>query len=489
MYLKFEKYLCVLNSYLFSFSIILWIDATSESTIVQSLKDIQAKYNHILKDPFLSSDQNTVLDWISNYYKQEWLLIYDNADHDNISLLKRYMPAGESGNILITSRNPYLDRITDNVKEAVSEMCLAEALEFFFKASYLQNSNIDIYEHAKAIVTRLGFIPLAIDLAGSSISGDFYTIHDYIKLLDKNRKVIFKKTFSTEQERNIYESWNMSLNAIQNQAKRNNADAQYALEILELLLFFYYNNISEEIFHRASISNNIDNNYMTNNVYSKFLLLTEDKKWDFDNFKSGIHILLASSLLKKIKKEKYFIYSLHPLVHLWCIDGLDESKKQSLLEAAVIIMAKAVPTEWDENDYIFLQILSPHLTHNDFDMENMFVNKQFATSWRHNGDWQRAEHMQYRVLQTCKNKFQENHYETFQAMGDLASIYWNQGRWEEAEDLYLQVLTLQKRVLGEEHPDILQAMANLACTYWNQGRWKEAEELDLQVLTLQKRVL
>ncbi len=96
------------------------------------------------------------------------------------------MPAGESGNILITSRNPYLDRITDNVKEAVSEMCLAEALEFFFKASHLQNSNIDIYEHAKAIVTRLGFIPLAIDLAGSSISGDFYTIHDYIKLLDKN---------------------------------------------------------------------------------------------------------------------------------------------------------------------------------------------------------------------------------------------------------------------------------------------------------------
>ncbi len=61
-------------------------------------------------------------------------------------------------------------------------------------------------------------------------------------------------------------------------------------------------------------------------------------------------------------------------------------------------------------------------------MKNRFVNKQFATSFKHNGDWQRAEHMQYKVLQTCKNDFQENHPETLQAMGDLASIYSSQGR-------------------------------------------------------------
>ncbi|KAK0218903.1 hypothetical protein IW262DRAFT_1274387 [Armillaria fumosa] len=176
----------MLNLYSFSFSIIFWIDATSESTIVQSLKNIQVKYNHILKNSFVSSanNENTVLDWISHHDQQEWLLIYDNADHNNISLLKKYISAEEHGNILITSRNPYLDHITDNVKEAVSEMCLTEALELFFKASNLQNSNMNICEHAKAIVIRLGFILLAIDLAGSSIAGDFYTIYDYLDLLD-----------------------------------------------------------------------------------------------------------------------------------------------------------------------------------------------------------------------------------------------------------------------------------------------------------------
>ncbi len=123
-------------------------------------------------------------------------MIYDNADHDKISLLKKYVPAGESGNILITSCNPHLDHITDNIKEAVFEMCLAEALELFLKASNLKNSNIEIDKHVEAIVTRLGCIPLAIDLAGSSISGDFYTIHDYLKLLNKNQEVVLKKKFT-----------------------------------------------------------------------------------------------------------------------------------------------------------------------------------------------------------------------------------------------------------------------------------------------------
>ncbi len=126
-----------------------------------------------------------MLKWISDYYEQEWLLIYDNADYISISLLKKYIPAGESGNILITSCNPYLACITDNVKEAVSEMCSNEALDLFFKASGL-NPNNDIYIYAKAIVKKLGFIPLAIDLAGSSIFGNFYTIYDYLALLDKN---------------------------------------------------------------------------------------------------------------------------------------------------------------------------------------------------------------------------------------------------------------------------------------------------------------
>ncbi len=90
------------------------------------------------------------------------------------------------------------------------------------------------------------------------------------------------------------------------------------------------------------ISDDIEDYNIAKNIYSKFLLLTKDKEWDFNNFRGGICVLLASSLLKKAKKEKYFVYSLHPLVHLWCIDGLDDSKKQTL-ETAIIIIVTCMP--------------------------------------------------------------------------------------------------------------------------------------------------
>jgi Tetratricopeptide repeat len=45
------------------------------------------------------------------------------------------------------------------------------------------------------------------------------------------------------------------------------------------------------------------------------------------------------------------------------------------------------------------------------------------------------------------------------------------------------------RVLGQEHLDTLNSIGILASTFWNQGRWKEAEELDVQVMETRKRVL
>ncbi|KAK0477690.1 Tetratricopeptide repeat-domain-containing protein [Armillaria novae-zelandiae] len=110
-------------------------------------------------------------------------------------------------------------------------------------------------------------------------------------------------------------------------------------------------------------------------------------------------------------------------------------------------------------------------------MENIIINEQFRMAFYFNGDWQRAEYMQYKVLETYKDKFEKNHPKILDALSYLASIYWNQGRWKEAEELQLQVLELRNKVLGEEHPDTLTAMANLTCTYQNQGRWKEAEEV------------
>ena len=46
----------------------------------------------------------SVLQWISSI-QEEWLIVFDNADEPPVYVMERFIPPGNRGNILITSRN------------------------------------------------------------------------------------------------------------------------------------------------------------------------------------------------------------------------------------------------------------------------------------------------------------------------------------------------------------------------------------------------
>ncbi|KAF8989127.1 hypothetical protein BDQ17DRAFT_1478987 [Cyathus striatus] len=52
----------------------------------------------------VSYSASMVLQWMTSL-KNEWLLIFDNAD-SSPELIEKFLPSGDNGNILITSRNP-----------------------------------------------------------------------------------------------------------------------------------------------------------------------------------------------------------------------------------------------------------------------------------------------------------------------------------------------------------------------------------------------
>ncbi|KAF8984438.1 hypothetical protein BDQ17DRAFT_1377489, partial [Cyathus striatus] len=77
-----------------------------------------------------------VMQWMTNL-KIKWLLIFDNAD-GSPELVENFLPAGDKGNILITSRNPEHQRIVspENSSE-VLVMSKDTAIELLLKASGL----------------------------------------------------------------------------------------------------------------------------------------------------------------------------------------------------------------------------------------------------------------------------------------------------------------------------------------------------------------
>ena len=95
--------------------------------------------------------------------------MFDNADVPPPAEVGKFIPPGNRGNILITSRNRSMGRIVsfENIIE-ITEMGEADAITLLLNTSCLESSpeHLGVY---KKIVNELCYIPLAIDQAGAYI--------------------------------------------------------------------------------------------------------------------------------------------------------------------------------------------------------------------------------------------------------------------------------------------------------------------------------
>ena len=94
--------------FLVSFSHLFWIDASSEESMEMSLKGISslsaAQYSGV------DGSVESVLQWIS-FLPEDWMIVFDNAD---APLVEKFIPPGNRGNILITSKNKSMGRIVSS---------------------------------------------------------------------------------------------------------------------------------------------------------------------------------------------------------------------------------------------------------------------------------------------------------------------------------------------------------------------------------------
>src|ERR1700728_3425661 len=87
------------------FSNIFWIDSTNDDTIKFSYQMI-AGYPEARASGV--KDMASAIHWLAEM-DSNWLLIFDNADGVS-SMVSKYLPPGNRGNVLITSRNPMMKR-------------------------------------------------------------------------------------------------------------------------------------------------------------------------------------------------------------------------------------------------------------------------------------------------------------------------------------------------------------------------------------------
>ena len=127
---------------------IFWIDTSHNEAINLS-------FENIVRDPEVSAfgvtDMKSAIQWLSRT-DSKWLLVFDNAD-GKPNVVSEYLPAGNRGNVLITSRNPEMKRnVSPGDWIEVEEMEEEDAILLLLRAAHLDESSEEMRQASKPIV-------------------------------------------------------------------------------------------------------------------------------------------------------------------------------------------------------------------------------------------------------------------------------------------------------------------------------------------------
>ena len=169
---------------------------------------------------------------------------------------------------------------------------------------------------------------------------------------------------------------------------------------------------------------------------------------------------------------------------------LGKENESTLKSLAIVASVYLDQGQWDKAEELFLKVIETKRRVLGEEHPNTLTSmNNLASTYYNQGRWDKAEELFLKVIEKSRRVVGEEHPGTLTSMNNLASTYRNQGRWKKAEELGVRVMKTLRRVLGEEHPDTLTSMANLALTYYKQGRWEKAEELFVTVIETRRRVV
>ena len=438
--------------------------------------------------------------------------MFDNADAPPPEVVEKFIPSGNRGNILITSRNKSMGKIVpfENRIE-IEEMEEADAITLLLKASCLDPLPQHL-EVSKKIVTELCCIPLAIDHAGAYIEAGKCDFDEYLRQLSVHRQALMSDatfTGASKYNKSVYGTWDLSFKEIERRAGGLSApkDAQAAkaaILILQICAFYHHTSISKDIFRsaaEAAIKQDVNSDRFKKLPQAVTLLdhtllgLDNDGHWDEFTFGQGISVLLSFSLIKR--DQSFKTISFHPLVHYWSRERLSRFEQQKMCEIGSTILSCAIPDEYESQHYRLRRIIFPHIKANKkHERQIGLAEKYYDDKWANfalvlmeNGDLNNAENMWVHIMDMRKTLLGPEHSDTLNSMEDLSITYDNQGKLSEAEQLQIQVVNMRMKLLGADHLDTLTGMKNLSTTYMHQGKWNEAEQLRIQVMDMRIKLL
>ena len=312
-----------------SFMAVAWIDASSPASVLQSYRVIAKQ---IPNPPDPKIDEDGVMSLVKEYFQKlqrSWLVVLDNYDDPKAfspRSIKEYIPlTGKNGHVLITSRHRDSARLGQ--ENIVSSMTVDESVNLLLRRA----AQGDEGPQSVVIARTLGFLPLALDQAGSYIRARDLQLKDFISRYEERKKSILSETPEQWEYRrsvnegpgeylSVFTTWELSFE----QLSGDNREKGYKERFLTLAAFFDNKEIAERYF--KALYNAEKPAWMTR--------FGTDGKWDTFKFEDLLTEFRKLSLLQTLtRRDDQSYFSFHPVVRDWIQLRIDlERQQQALVE-------------------------------------------------------------------------------------------------------------------------------------------------------------
>ncbi|KAM0796954.1 hypothetical protein BDR22DRAFT_892704 [Usnea florida] len=430
---------------------------------------------------------------------EPWLLILDNADDPFLNIAK-FFPVGSRGTIIITSRNPECRVHATVGSTELREMESDDAITLLLKSAELSVDDENLRGHAKPIVQTLGFLALAVSQAAASIRQRVCSLEDYLDTFTHHRTVLLSRESvqsSSDYRHSVYTTWEVSVDAIKDLAKDpTNRLAATALEFLTFFGFCHFDNITERIFRSAW--DNFDRIEQYQWWASNQLGMIRDRQssnWDSLRFNEAMQLLSSYSLIRVSGPDMPI--SLHPLVHSWIRDSLNEELRLRWWNVALSTLALAN----DRFSYDSQLQLKVHLRHcmgvgqiddflieDDVGLDRLKTVISIAELYREHS-WRDALIFFERGLEYSKKIVGDECYETCLLSCWRAHGFNDFGEYQKTLDLLHGMVDVSIRVAGPADVLTLKIIDELASANKYLGRKQESVELNQKIIALWEKSL
>ena len=449
--------------YMAGYEIVWWIRSEEPTILSWDYVQLTEKLN---LPTTIASEQDALIRAVRNELgrSKDFLLIFDNAPSKES--VYPYLPQGESGHVVITSRNPDWADVASPLEVQTWER--EESITFLLN----RTGRLD-REGAGRIAGVLGDLPLALEQAAAYMTRPSQVgFDDYLERFEKKRNVLWSKERSPIMyPATVGTTWTMAMDEI-------SSSEPVGRDLLRFLAFLAPDNIPGTILEKLPE------------------LTFENKQATFEDsiaLEEGINALGQYSLISMTTGG----YSVHRLVQAVTKDLISKDEQVLWATATQQVVMQSWGANLNYKRFSMYEELLPH-AYTCLEMaEKMGLENEALGLLAHKvsyylerrGTFKEALQLCQKAVAIRENVLGKNHPDTALSYESLADLYHSLDYLIEAESFFGKALAIQEVALGENHPDTVTSFFSLAKVYRTQGRFDEAESLFQKALAIRIDVL